>query len=170
MMFGQKSEMRTIFCLVFVANVLLMAGSLAVLPDQVAVHFGRGGMPDSWASKEWNAILFILLETVLFLFFWFAPLLPFGAPPRWVNLPNKHHWLREENRPAFKRKFQNLMDRFGIAFFLFFLLIGVLAIQANLSQPVRLNEEAFLLGLGLFLGYTVLWTVGLFRAFRVPEK
>ena len=59
--------MRTVFCVVLIANVLLWLVSLVVLPDQVAVHFGRGGVPDSWASKEWNALVFVLLEAPLFL-------------------------------------------------------------------------------------------------------
>ena len=64
--------MRTLFCLTFGANVLLWLVSLVVLPDQVAVHFGRGGVPDSWASKEWNALVFVLMEIPLFLLFWYA--------------------------------------------------------------------------------------------------
>ncbi len=162
--------MRTLLLLAFAANVLLMVVSLAILPDQVAVHFGRGGVPDSWASKEWNAFLFVLLETPLFLLFWFAPSLPLTVPPRFVSVPNKDYWLREENRSAFKRRFQRHMDRFGTAFFLFFLCIGVLTLQANLSEPVRLNEPIFLVALVLFLAYTVFWTVGLFRSFRIPEN
>ena len=160
--------MRIIFCLAFAANVLLWLVSLVILPDQVAVHFGRCGVPDSWASKEWNALVFVLTELPLFLLFWYAPSLPLGIPPRFVSVPNKDYWLREENRPAFKRTFQHLMDRFGTAFFLFFFCIGVLTLQANLSQPVRLNERPFSLALVLFLGYTAVWTIGLFRAFRVP--
>lgn len=162
--------MRTIFCLVFAANVLLMVVSLAILPDQVAIHFGSGGAPDSWASKEWNALLFVLLETPLFLLFWFAPSLPLRVSPRFVNIPNKEYWLQEENRPAFKQKFQHLMDRFGTAFFVFFFCIGILTVQANLSHPVRLNESVFLLVLVFFLAYTVVWTIGLFRSFRVPQE
>ena len=161
--------MRTLLAIVFAANVLLMLVSLAVLPDQVAIHFGSGGAPDSWASKELNALLFLVLETPLFLLFWFAPSLPLGIPPRFVSVPNKEYWLREENRPAFKWKFQNLMAQFGTAFFLFFFCVGLLTVQANLSQPVRLKEEVFLLVLVIFLGYTVVWTIGLFRAFRVPR-
>jgi hypothetical protein len=161
--------MRILFLAAFAANVLLWLLSLVVLPDQVAVHFGRGGFPDSWASKEWNALIFVLLEMPLFLLFWYAPSLPLGLPPRFVSVPNKHYWLRKENRGTFKRKIQHLMDRFGTAFFLFFFCIGVLTLQANLSQPVRLNERAFFPVLVLFLAYTVVWSIGLIRAFRVPE-
>ena len=162
--------MRTVFRVVFVANVLLWLVSLVVLPDQVAVHFGRGGVPDSWASREWNALVFVLLEAPLFLLLWYAPSLPLGFPPRFVSLPNKEYWLREENQPAFKQKMQHLMAQFGTAFFLFFFYIGVLTVQANLSQPVRLNERAFLPVLVLFLVYTVVLSIGLIRAFRVPEE
>ena len=161
--------MRTVFCVVFIANVLLWLVSLVVLPDQVAVHFGRGGVPDSWASREWNALVFVLLEAPLFLLLWYAPSLPLGFPPRFVSLPNKEYWLREENQPAFKQKMQHLMAQFGTAFFLFFFYIGVLTVQANLSQPVRLNERAFLPVLVLFLAYTVVWSIGLIRSFRVPD-
>ena len=52
----RKDEMRAICYVVFTANVLLMVVSLAILPDQVAIHFGRGGAPDSWASKEVNVL------------------------------------------------------------------------------------------------------------------
>ena len=162
--------MRTLLAIVFAANVWLMLVSLAVLPDRVAIHFGPGGTPDSWASKELNALVFLVLETPLFLLFWFAPSLPLGLPPRFVSVPNKEYWLREENRPSFKRKFQNLMAQFGTAFFLFFFCIGLLTVQANLSHPVRLKEGVFLTVLILFLGYTVAWTIGLFRSLRIPRE
>jgi hypothetical protein len=162
--------MRTIFFVAFAANVLLWLLSLVVLPDQVAVHFGRGGVPDSWASKEWNALVFVLLEIPLFLLLWYAPSLPLGLPPRFVSVPNKDYWLRKENQPAFKQKMQHLMAQFGTAFFLFFFCVGVLTLQANLSEPVRLNEQAFFPVLVLFLVYTVVWSIGLIRSFRVPEE
>ena len=161
--------MRTLFCIAFAANVLLMLVSLVILPDQVAVHFGRGGVPDSWGSKETNALLFIVLEIPLFLLFWFGPSLPLGLPPRFVSLPNKAYWLREENRPALKQKMERFMARFGTALFLFFFCIELLTIDANLSSPVRLKEEVFLPVLILFLGYTIVWSIGLVKSFRVPS-
>jgi uncharacterized membrane protein len=164
-----EDEMRTIFFVVFAANVLLMLVSLVILPDQVAIHFGRGGCPDSWASKEMNALVFLVLETPLFLLLWFGPSLPLGVPKRFVSLPNKEYWLREENLPAFRQKMEYLMAQFGVAFFLFFFFTGLLTVQANLSEPVRLNEKAFVPVVVLFLVYTVVWTIGLFRSFRIPK-
>lgn len=61
------------------------------------------------------------------------------------------------------------MWQFGTALFLFMLFAGLLTLRANLSDPVRLDERLFLIGLGIFLAYTVYWTVALLGAFRVPK-
>jgi uncharacterized membrane protein len=97
--------MRKALLLVFAANLILTAVSLAVLPDQVAIHFGGGGRPDSWASKEFNATIFLVLEVPFFLLFYFAPVLTLGVSKKYLNLPNKDYWLQGENQPLFQRKF-----------------------------------------------------------------
>jgi hypothetical protein len=51
--------------------------------------------------------------------------------------------------------------------FLFLLFAGLLTIRANRSDPVRLEEGLFLIGLVIFLAYTLYWVVGLVRAFRI---
>jgi hypothetical protein len=48
--------------------------------------------------------------------------------------------------------------------------VQALALQANLSHPVRLNERIFLAILVVFLVYAVVWCLGLFRAFRLPDR
>lgn len=50
------------------------------------------------------------------------------------------------------------------------MVVGLLVIQSNLSNPVRLNEKLLLFALILFLLYTVYWVVKLFRAFRGPNE
>jgi len=162
--------MRTIFLIAFGANVVLTLAALAVLPDQVAIHFRLGGEADSWASKELHAIFFLVLEVYLFLVLWYAPSLTMKIPSRFISLPNKEYWLREENRPALGQKLQSAMVQFGTALYLFLFIVGLLTLQANLSQPVRLNEKAFLPALVLFLGYTAAWCISLFRAFRIPGE
>ncbi|NVZ08272.1 hypothetical protein HW932_03245 [Allochromatium humboldtianum] len=42
--------------------------------------------------------------------------------------------------------------------------------QANLADPVRLDEPLFLTALGSFLAYTLYWTWSLMRAFRMPSS
>ena len=162
--------MRAIFITVFAANLVLTVVSLAVLPDKVAIHFGPGGAPDSWAFKEVNAVISLAIEVPLFLILFYASWLTLNSPPRLLSLPNKDYWLTEANRPALKQKLQRLTDQFGIALYFFLLYVGLLMLQANLAKPVRLNEGAFVPGLVLFLGYSVVWCVGFFRSFRVPKE
>jgi len=160
--------MRKALLLVFAANLILTAVSLALLPDQVAIHFGGGGRPDSWASKEFNAAIFLVLEVPFFLLFYFAPVLTLGVSKKYLNLPNKDYWLQGENQPLFQRKFGFYMAEFGVAIFVFFFCINLLALRANLSDPVLLEYRIFMVVFVAFMSYTLWWLVRLVRGFRVP--
>jgi len=162
--------MRKILIAAFVANLILTAVSLAVLPDQVAIHFGGGGAPDSWASKEFNASIFLVLEAPFFLLFYFAHLMTRGTPGKFLNIPNKDYWLEATNRAVLERRFGNFMAEFGVAIFVFFFCISLLALQANLNEPVRLNVTAVMVVLLTFIIYTLLWLVRLLQGLRVPPS
>jgi len=159
---------RALFIASFIINVLLTLGSAAVLPARVAIHFGRGGMADGWASNTTNVVIFLTIHTLLFLSFLFSPRLIAMCPASCVNLPNKDYWLTPGNRPRAEAMISAVMWQFGAAMFMFMLAVSLLTIQANLSDPVQLNEKIFLIVLGSFLLYTGIWCVGLFRIFRVP--
>jgi hypothetical protein len=62
------------------------------------------------------------------------------------------------------------MCSLGIAMLLLFFAAGLLTLQANLSNPVKLNVYAFHAMLGAFLAYNIYWVIMLYRAFRVPSK
>ena len=160
--------MRKILIAIFMANLILTAVSLALLPDQVAIHFGGGGRPDSWASKEFNATIFLVLEVPFFLMFYLAPVLPLGVSKKFLNLPNKDYWLQDENRPLFHRKFGSYMAEFGVAIFIFFFCINLLALQANLREPVLLDYKIFMIVFIVFMSYTLWWLVRIVRGFRLP--
>jgi uncharacterized membrane protein len=162
--------MRRAFLTIFVLTLLFNILSYAILPDEVAIHFGRGGRPDSWAPKEINCLIFLGIDILLFFMFWYSPVLVIKTPAKWVNLPNKSFWLAEENKPIAKQKLESLMSEFGIAMFVFFFFISILTLDANLSNPVKLNESMFLLELAIFLVYTVYWCIKLYRSFRVPKS
>ena len=162
--------MRAGFIVVFIANLVLSLVSLVLLPSCVAIHFGLGGMANNWAPSYVNALFFIGTNAFLFLFIYFTSRLVFKFPTKWINLPNKDYWLRVENKGRTVAMFSSLMYEFGIALFLFLFVVELLAIEANLSQPVRLNEKLFLSALILFLLYTVYWCIRLFRAFRLPRE
>ncbi|MBN2452113.1 MAG: DUF1648 domain-containing protein [Lentisphaeria bacterium] len=162
--------MRAVFWMAFVANVAVTSVSLAVLPARVAIHFGVDGMADNWASKAASALLMTGVHLLLLGLLCFSTRLAWRLPPRWINLPHKEYWLRPENLPRARTLVEQHMWRIGTATFLFFLAVGLLSLQANLSDPVRLNLRLFLPALGLFLAYTAWWTVGFLRAFRLPRQ
>lgn len=162
--------MRAAFILSFVANLVLALVSLAILPERVAVHFGAGGIPDGWAAKETNFLLMLGIHTLLFCSLYFTPSLVSKVPVKWISLPNRDYWMLPENRSRAVQTLSRFMWQMGTALFLFLLLAGLLAIRANLSNPVRLDERVLLVGLAVFLGYTVFWTLALIRAFRIPKK
>jgi uncharacterized membrane protein len=165
-----RIEMRTGFILVFIANVVLSLVSFVLLPSRVAIHFGIGGMADNWAPSYVSTLFFIGTNTFLFLSLYFTPRLVFMFPGKWINLPNKDYWLRMENKDRTVAMFSSLMWEFGTALFLFLFVAELLAIQANLSQPVKLNEKLLISALILFLLYTVYWCIKLFRSFRLPKE
>ena len=162
--------MRNLLIVSFLANVALTLVSLLVLPSEVAIHFGRGGMPDSWASNELNALLFLGIDLFIFIVFLVAPSLSLGLSPKWLSLPNKNYWLKEENRVVAQKKLAPLMTEFGIALFTFLFFVGLLTLEANLADPVRLNESIFFPIFIAFMLYTGYWCVKLVRVFRIPKN
>lgn len=161
--------MRSALILVFAANIILSVGSLEVLPDRMAIHFGPGGRADDWGSRDFHTLLTLIMHGFFFCVFYFSPRWVMAVPTRWVNIPNKHIWLSPARKEQTQEKLASLMWPFGTAFFLFFLVAGLLTVQANRADPPRLDERAFLVALGLFLVYTVVWVVRWIREFRVPE-
>jgi hypothetical protein len=136
----------------------------------VAIHFGLGGLANNWAPSYVNTLFFIGTNIFLFVSLYFTPRLVFMFPGKWINLPNKGYWLRVENKARTVAMFSSLMWEFGIALFLFLFVVEMLAIKANLSQPVKLNEKLLFSALILFLLYTAYWCIKLFRSFRLPRE
>jgi len=152
----------------FVANLVLMLMSVLLLPDHVAIHFRGGGVPDAWASKWANALVFLLIELPLFALFLSASRFTFNLPAKWINLPNKDYWLKQDNRAELEARFGALMHEFGFILFVLLFIVGVLTLDANLSNPVQLNEPLFLVFFIAFMLYVPYWLVKVFLRLRVP--
>lgn len=161
--------MKMLFMLTFIANVALTLLSVVVLPDRVAIHFGVHGTANGWASNDMNALLMTIMHVLLFCSFYFSPRLMLLFPAKWISLPNKDYWLQPSVLPKTLAKISGLMWHYGVAMFLFLLMIGILSLQANLAPTVRLNLTVFFPALGAFLLYTVMWILVFFRAFRLPD-
>lgn len=162
--------MRKIFILIFLANIILRVASFYLLPDKIAIHFGFGGAPDSWAPKAVNMILLIAVELPLFLLFLFTPYLIVKVPAKFISLPNKDYWLKKDNLPLAKEIVSAVMMEFGSVLFAFIFGISLLTLYANLSDPVKLNEGLFITFFIVFMAYTVFWCVKITKAFKLPEN
>lgn len=161
--------MRRLLILFFVADLALGVVAWAVLPAQVAIHFGPGGRPDAWASREVNGLLIFGVEALLFALFFFLPRLLERTPAGLINIPNRRYWLEGGRVEAARRRLTDLTDEYGAALFGLFFCVGLLTLDANLSEPVRLDQTLFLVLVGAFLLYTLLWGLRLLRSFRLPR-
>lgn len=162
--------MRNAFIMIFVANLLLALAALVVGPPQVAIHFGAGGEANGWAPAVVSAILMIGVNVMVFASFYFIPRILQGMSPQWINVPNKEYWMRDENRARMEELFAESMYQFGAATHLLLFLVSLLALDANMSEPVRLNDGIFWVCFALYMTYTAYWTVKLVRAFRLPKE
>ncbi len=161
--------MRKLFLLVFIANVALVLGSLAVLPSQVAIHFGQGGSPDSWVPSYVNTLIYLAIEIPLFALLFFSPTLVLRAPPALVSLPYKDYWLRDENKPELRNKLESLFSQFGIATFVLLFVVELLVVHANLTETNRLDELTFyvvFIGFFVYVGY---WLLHLYTSLKIPR-
>ena len=162
--------MRIAFILSFIANVVVDLASWVFLPERVAIHFGPHGMANGWAPRHASSLLFLGMDVVLFVSLYFSPRVTFLFHARWDNLPHKEYWLAPENRPRAVAKISFLVYQFGVAIFVFLFVLGLLTIDANLSEPVKLKEQILFPALVLFLAYSIIWCVVFFRSFRVPAQ
>jgi len=158
--------MRTYFLAAFFLNVSLNVASLWLLPETAAIHFSLGGWPDGWAPKETHALFMLIVDGVAFLPIYCSAAMINRVPSRFMSLPYKQYWLREENRSRAKRMLSEMMDEFGLSLFGFLFGVSLLALDANRSLPVRLNAPLFLVLLTVFLLYTLIWTIRLVLRFR----
>jgi len=162
--------MRTVFIISFIANLVLAVVVLILGPSTMAVHFGAGGDPNRWASANTNALFMTGIDVLLFAAFFFVPQLMRITPDRWVNLPNKDYWLRDENRGKMEAILSDQLYKYGTLMFAFMFVVGLLVLQANLSDPVRLRGDLFWWPFGFIMAYTVYWVVKIYTVFRVPKE
>lgn len=111
----------------------------------------------------------LVVQLMLFAAMWLSARIMFIVPARWVNLPNKEHWLKPEMRHLVKQKMDYYMSSLGVAIFAFFLFVNVLVIRANRLDPPRLSEPLMIGALAVLGVYMVFWTVSFMRAFDLRQ-
>ncbi|MBM4152298.1 MAG: hypothetical protein FJ220_02090 [Kiritimatiellaceae bacterium] len=161
--------MKTALWISFALNIVLALVSFLVSPGEVAIHFSTNGKPDDWAPSYVNTLITLGMNLILFVSFYLVPQLIHKTSARWISLPNKTYWLSPEHRARTNALVTQQMQQYGTFTFLFMLIVGLLALQANLSDPVRFREDLFWPPFGIYMAYTIFWTVRLCWIFRLPK-
>jgi uncharacterized membrane protein len=141
-----------------------------LLPDKVAIHFGAGGRPNSWASNSTNLMITIGLHLFFLALFLLMPPLLRSASSKWINLPNREFWLAPERKERAIIRIASYLNVFGIGLLLFFLVLYHFVVQANLYEPPMLNERAVSIAGGCFLTFTGVWVIALYAVFKKQDE
>jgi uncharacterized membrane protein len=146
------------------------AGHLAYyyprLPATVASHFGPSGQPDDWSSKRAYTVTVVAIAGLLALtFLGMGPFLR-RLPSHMINFPNRDHWLAPERRDGSLAALVRLLHWIGIATLALLIAMNQLVFDANLNPPVNLSAASWIL-IGAYLAFVLVWTIWLYRRFRV---
>lgn len=139
------------------------------LPPRVASHFGPGGQPDAWSSKEAFVAGYAIVFGATALFLLLVGLVLPRMPASWINLPNKEYWLAPSRRAAAVAALVGYYFWFADATLgLLFACVDV-AFRFNLGRIGR-PGVAFWTLVGAYILFTTGWSVALLRRFRGPGR
>jgi len=148
--------------------VLHAAYFYSQLPDKVASHFGAGGKPDAWSSKTSFMYLYLGIvggSALLFVGIAFAMC---HIPPSMINLPHKDYWLVPERRQETLDSLFQWLLWFGSATVVFFLEMMDQSFRVHVGKADCLQHPG--LSVGVYVGFTVLWTIGLLVRFGIKPR
>lgn len=134
------------------------------LPEMMASHFNEAGEPNSWMPKQ---NFFIVLGTIFFLItalFTSLPLLLEKIPAELINIPNKEHWLSNENRTRTFAIIRQYFEWFAVGLLGLFIAVNELVFRANLAHQ-NLSNAAWIV-LVIYLIFVVIWLSKFILQFR----
>lgn len=160
---------RSVYMVLFLANLLIMAYYYPQMPQRMASHFAADGRVNGWQSRQAFFVIMFLVSAASAVVCFLAPRQIAARANARINLPNQDYWLAPEHREATMRFISATMAWFGSCL-LFVLIAGtVLALRANLGPDRRFNSQAMLVVLAGFLASLIGLMIGLVRHFhRVP--
>lgn len=159
---------------IFVVLVALFAVQMAYfypqLPDTVASHFGAGGKPDGWSSKQAFFTIFAAILAMMVVIFLGIPFAIDKLPASWINLPKKDYWLAPERKPATMWMLSQFFLWYGNATLILLIFTLHLTALANLETPPRLGDELLpvLVAYMAFVGVATVWL--LVKLWRTPPR
>ncbi|MEQ1860339.1 MAG: DUF1648 domain-containing protein [Chthoniobacteraceae bacterium] len=134
-------------------------GTADRMPERVATHFGAGGQPDGWMSRDTHAktIIGFGIGISAFLLLIFLGIRAFGGLG--LNIPHRDYWFAPERREATF----DFVARWGIwlacALTAFVACIHWMVLLANERTPVALPGPEFGYLIASFLAAVLAWIV-----------
>jgi uncharacterized membrane protein len=127
--------------MVILAGVIITMASFfsSELPDKVPIHFDTNGNPDMFTTRSEAVSTFTALSLTIGWFFVLFGLIIHKIPQKYLNVPNKAWWIREENRPLLQRLILTYGDYLiwmGVALSTFFI-----ALYGYIFETVRKSEQ-----------------------------
>jgi uncharacterized membrane protein len=147
-------------------GVLQIAYYYPLLPAVVGGHFNAAGVANSWQPKQVFFGIFVFVYLLIALSYLLLPRFITVLPAALINLPNKDYWLAPERQAQTARLVADQMAWFGAAVIIMIVLVGQLAIQANLPGSSGRLSSLVWLPLVAFALFTLLWGVRFLSLFR----
>jgi hypothetical protein len=155
-----------LFLALSAAALSFMVVSAGSLPERVAAHFARGGLPNGWMTRGSYLIVVAFGATLLPLAMVVLLSVVPRVFPRALNVPNRDYWLAPERREATRAALAGYGWAFACLLTLFFAGIHWTILDAHASAPPRLAEapvHALVIGFGIAVAA---WVIALLLRFR----
>jgi len=157
---------RLLFILLLIIAAILISATTGQLPAQVASHFGAGGAPNGWMSRNDYRLVILAFAVVLpVVVVLGSTLLPRFKDTR-INIPNRDYWLAPARREATFRYLAAHGYWLGALLVVFVVGIHLLLLDANATQPPRLAGQVLATLLVLFLAALAVWIATMAIHFR----
>ncbi len=157
---------RLLFVLALVVVPVLVWTTTAGLPARVATHFGNGGVPNGWMSRDAYVALMLGLTTLVPLFVvaltGFVPRIALSQ----IRIANREHWLSPARRDETLAWLGSHACWLGLVLMAFLGGMHLLTVQANARVPIRLSEPHIFTLMGGFVALLVLWIAAMAVHFR----
>lgn len=159
---------RLVFVLLAAAALAQFIFYYAQLPATMASHFDARGVPNGFQSKPVFFAFFLGAILIAALVALGVPRLIAAMPVELINLPNKEYWLGPERCQASLDFLAAQMAWLGCAILFVVAFAFHFSIQANLHPPIGFDSRSFLMVLGAFFLFLMVWLVRFFTRFARP--
>lgn len=158
---------RRLFWILLAVAAVQAAYFYPQLPAEVVSRFGENGEALQTMSKSGFTLLHLGIIAVIAAFFGGVPME--HVPDAFIHIPRKEYWLSAERREESIRILQDEVFVICNATLLLLTVIFHWVLQANLLAEPHLDPSFTFLPLGLYVAYTMVWTLRLVRRFQTPN-